>query len=102
MADSATGGDAFQAPPEVLKTLYKRWQRAQPSEFTLENGLLDTGQMLGQDVPELTLRDCDDHTRMHEAFEAFGYADGHLSMNTDSAMHCYEIDALPGGLQLGK
>lgn len=94
--------DPFTVPPEVLKTLYKRWQRAQPSEFTVENGLLDTAQMLGQDAPGLSRRDCEGHTRVHEAFETFRSAHKHEPVSSGSAMLCYEVDALPGGLQLGK
>lgn len=102
MADSTLGGKVFKAPPEVLKLLYKRWQKAQPMEFTPENGLLDTVQLVGEDVPGLSLRDCDRGTRLVEAFEAFSPGNEHGSMILESPTLCYEVDALPGGLQLGK
>lgn len=92
---TAVKHDPHARPPELLRQLFKRWQKCIPETLSSNLDVLDTSTLSNDD----RVRECEvsvsDTNRYNDACALF--TAGETLAGFPPRFHCYEIKSLPGG-----
>jgi len=87
--------DAYAAPPDELRVLFKQWQKTSLETMDSNLDVLDTASLDADHRVSRIVIDNEHQKMVHSSFQQFLGCENHANLNPQ--VECFEVKALPGG-----